>query len=124
MGLPETGQLSFYWERGGEREASDPAILPGMWKHLSEKLDRPFVGETGIYIGNIEKNASPLMALALVLINRNLLKERLKLSQTDIYRVLCKHFEVPFASAPHRARDTNTYDDVLRQADKYFERSK
>ena len=82
-----------YWERGGEREASDPAILPGMWKHLSEKLDRPFVGETGIYIGNIEKNASPLMALALVLINRNLLKERLKLSQTDIYRVLCKYFE-------------------------------
>lgn len=99
----------------------DPTQLPGLWKHLSDKLDKPFVSEKGVFVGNVEQNASPLMALAYVLIDRQLVKEKPKLSQTNTYRVLCNYFKVPFASAPHKARGSNTYQDVKREVEKYFD---
>ncbi len=107
---------------GLDEIVKEPGMLAELWKHLSTKLDRPFVSERGVFIGNIEQNASPLMAIAYVLINRKLLKEKPKYSQTDIYKILCKYFDVSAASAPHRARDTNTYEDVKTETEKYFDR--
>jgi len=100
-----------------------PDRLPTLWIYLTRQQERAkgetyFFNESG-YIGSNERNAAPLMGLAVGLRQSSQLKP--DYTETDVYKILCRRFNVEPTDEPHKAKKAAKFQDVLNWVNNYFD---